>query len=139
MRKALMAILLSGTIACAADMGKIIVEITGAKSDKGTMMVALVDKKETFLSDKPPLKGIKAPIKDNTSRVVLDSLLFGEYAISVYHDENDNGKLDTKMFIIPKEPYGASNNAPSKYGPPKYEHAKFELKQDSLKKEIRLQ
>ena len=45
---------------------------------------------------------------------------------------NNNNKLDTNLFGIPKEPYGFSNNARSKWGPPKYEIAKFELNQKVL-------
>jgi len=33
----------------------------------------------------------------------------GTYAIACYHDENDNGKLDTNFLGIPKEGTGASN------------------------------
>lgn len=134
-----MAIVLASALAGTAGTGKFIVEVNGIKIVKGTIMLALVDKEELFLTDKQPLKALKLPVKDKSARFVIDSLAYGEYAVSVYQDENDNGKLDTRLFIIPKEPYGISNNAPSKYGPPKYAQAKFQLGQDSLKKEIKLQ
>ena len=34
----------------------------------------------------------------------------GDYAVAIYHDENGNGQLDKRLFGIPKEPYGFSNN-----------------------------
>jgi uncharacterized protein (DUF2141 family) len=34
----------------------------------------------------------------------------GTYAISVFHDENSNGKLDTNLLGIPREGVSASNN-----------------------------
>jgi uncharacterized protein (DUF2141 family) len=33
------------------------------------------------------------------------------YAVSVFHDENSNGKLDTNFMGIPREGVGASNGA----------------------------
>lgn len=64
-------------------------------------------------------------------------MTFGEYSIAVYHDWNSNDKLDTNILGIPNEPYGFSNNARSKWGPPKYEIAQFELNQS--KKEMVIQ
>ena len=64
----------------------------------------------------------------------LADLPYGEnYTIAIFHDVNDNGKMDKNFVGVPKEPYGFSNNARSKWGPPKYEIAKFELNQKVLK------
>ena len=57
----------------------------------------------------------------------INNLPEGVYAISAYHDENENQKLDTGWFGIPKERYGCSNDAKGNMGPPKYEDAKFQL------------
>jgi uncharacterized protein (DUF2141 family) len=48
----------------------------------------------------------------------------GEYAITVLHDENRNGKLDTDFLGIPTEGFGASNNV-SSMGPPSFDQARF--------------
>ncbi|MEN8835700.1 MAG: DUF2141 domain-containing protein [Polaribacter sp.] len=45
----------------------------------------------------------------------------------MFYDENNNGKMDTKLFGVPKEPYGFSNNAKGFMGPPSFEEAKFTL------------
>jgi uncharacterized protein (DUF2141 family) len=55
----------------------------------------------------------------------------GTYAIGVYIDENENEKLDTNFFGIPKEQYGFSNNAKA-FGIPKFEAASFVI--DTYKK-----
>ncbi len=57
--------------------------------------------------------------------VVFESLPPGEYAISVFHDENKNGKMDSNFFGIPKEGVGASNDAKGQLGPPHDKDAKF--------------
>ncbi len=64
---------------------------------------------------------------DKKAIVTFKNIPKGEYAVSFVHDENDNKKMDTNFFGIPKEDYGCSNNARGFMGPPKYEDAKFQL------------
>ena len=47
--------------------------------------------------------------------------------MSVFHDENCNGKLDTKFMGIPREGVGASNDARGHMGPPKFDAAAFQF------------
>ena len=56
-------------------------------------------------------------------------LAFGDYAISVLHDANTNGSMDTNFFGIPKEGVGASNNAKGSFGPPSFKDATFKVSQ----------
>lgn len=49
----------------------------------------------------------------------------GTYAVSVFHDENSNDKLDTGFLGIPREGVGASNGATGHFGPPKFKAAAF--------------
>lgn len=48
----------------------------------------------------------------------------GTYAISLIHDENGNGKLDTAI-MIPNEGFGFSRNPTITFGPPKFKSASF--------------
>ena len=51
----------------------------------------------------------------------------GLHAVSVLHDENNNGKLDTNFLGIPREGVGMSNNPPPRRGPPRFAEAAFRL------------
>jgi uncharacterized protein (DUF2141 family) len=106
------------------------INITGLDSDKGTLMVGLYNKKEAFL--KKQFKGDFVKIKDKKSVAIFKNLPKGLYAVSFVHDENDNKKMDTNFFGIPKEDYGCSNNAKGFMGPPKYDDAKFELEENKI-------
>ena len=64
------------------------------------------------------------------TRVQLPDLAPGEYAVALYQDVNDNGKMDTLLFGTPSERTGASNNAPGNFGPPQYEAARFTMAAD---------
>ena len=109
--------------------GNLTVVITGFKNNKGSASVALFDKADAF--PKSPEKAVAiiyTKISDSKSVAVFEHLKAGEYAVSVYHDENDNKKLDANFFGIPKEGVGASNNARGHLGPPRYQDAKFIFK-----------
>ncbi len=52
----------------------------------------------------------------------------GTYGISAFHDENDNGKLDTNLVGYPIEDYCASRNARNMFSAPSFDDAKFVYK-----------
>tara|TARA_R110002111_G_scaffold2882_10_gene19160 strand:+ start:141 stop:566 length:426 start_codon:yes stop_codon:yes gene_type:complete len=106
----------------------ITVKISGMKSDKGDVFVALYNSKNDFL--KKSFKGAIVNVVDKKATVVFENIENGIYAISVFHDENDNKKMDTKIFGIPKEPIGTSNDATGFMGPPKFKDAKFNVTKD---------
>jgi 4,4'-diapolycopenoate synthase len=51
----------------------------------------------------------------------------GNYAVSVYDDLNNNGKLDRNVLGIPREPVGASNNPLPRFGPPRFRDCTFQI------------
>lgn len=104
-------------------------------SDEGSLVYAMWSGPENWLETDTIRDGV-VPINDGTSVISLTGLAYGEYAVSVYHDRNDNRKLDTGLFGIPKEPLGTSNDAKIRFGPPRYEDAVFELDQPTLSIQI---
>ena len=108
--------------------GKIEVVITNFRNDKGNAYVILFNKPDGFPDMKKGFTTIGKKIVNRSSSVEFDDLPEGEYAISVFHDENNNKVLDRNFLGIPKEGVGASNNAKGHFGPPKYRDAKFYLK-----------
>ena len=97
------------------------IEIAPLKNDRGQIILAFMDENEDIL------KQLTAGIEGEICRFTIDSLEQGKYAFKYIHDENKNHKLDTKLFIIPKEGYGFSNNAKGKFGPPAFKDTVFEL------------
>jgi uncharacterized protein (DUF2141 family) len=102
------------------------IEIVGLRNGKGQVMCSLFSSAEEF-----PKKTDNA-IARTTSVIsgrhgVCDfpGIAPGTYAISVVHDENSNGKLDTNFMGIPREGVGASNDARGHLGPPKFDAASF--------------
>jgi len=128
--------LLSATAAFAADVGSITIHVTGLKNDKGVIRIALFNSKDNYTNDKGSAEGAYkkdvAPIKGAQSTYSFESVPYGEYAIKLFHDENNSGKFLTNMVGIPKVEYGFSNNAKGMFGPASYDKAKFALKDQKL-------
>lgn len=51
----------------------------------------------------------------------------GSYAIALLHDENNNGKADRALMMMPKEGFGFSRDAKVRMGPPKFKSAVFDV------------
>ena len=123
---------LLGAMKTMAQQYKITVTITGLHSDKGNLYLSLYHSAEGY-----PKKASAAfrlsftSISNGRATIILDDIPQGVYAIACYHDENNNGKLDTNFFGIPVEGTGASNNARGSLGPPKFRDAKFMVNSDT--------
>jgi uncharacterized protein (DUF2141 family) len=106
------------------------VNVTGARNVKGQIRAALFRSGEGFPSDSSKaIQTQAANIDPQTlrARIVFTGLPAGVYAVSVFHDENMNQKLDKNFMGIPKEGYGASNNPRKKMGPPSFDETKFQM------------
>ena len=112
------------------------ITVTGLKSEDGKVFIGLYSSEELWLK-KYEFSAI-AEINNGQCSSLINSIPAGTYAISLYHDKNDNNKLDTGWFGIPKEPYGCSNGAKGKFGPPKWQDAKFEITESTQTIEIKL-
>ncbi|MEP6360832.1 MAG: DUF2141 domain-containing protein, partial [Balneola sp.] len=91
------------------DVSEFRLYIEGINELKGEIRIAMFDSKEKYTKD--PIHAIVLPVDSTTIIWTQEMLPFGEYAIAVYHDKNENGKIDTNLLGIPKEDYGFSNNA----------------------------
>ncbi|MDB5748117.1 MAG: hypothetical protein JWP72_2965 [Massilia sp.] len=123
--------LLSGALACAlvlpllaATAATVEVRVSGVSGARGNVSVAVCDK-ERFL--KQCAYSASAPAQAGETIVVVKDVPPGTWAVLAYQDENNNGELDRNLIGMPKEPYGFSRDARSKFGPPRFEDAVIEL------------
>jgi uncharacterized protein (DUF2141 family) len=134
MRSCLFAALLLGSAGAMADGPNLRVVATNIRSDEGKVYVWVYDKKDDWLSDRyRTQKSVEVAGNRAGDRLTIDLLLpAGEYALSVFQDVNDNGKLERNFIGIPKEPAGLSNNLRPRFGPPKYRDALFSVTADKV-------
>lgn len=108
---------------------KLTIVIDGIEQQKGNLFVGVYDE-SSFL--KQHVYGTITNVNSTEITVELDSIKSGIYAVSVFHDDNGNDKLDTGAFGAPTEKVGFSNNAKMHYGPPKFSDCKFSIEEDMV-------
>lgn len=131
----------SAPIVAQSATSTLTIRIIGARNNKGRIALAVFQSEAGFPGDSSKaLRLLEGEIDAQTrsARFVLESIPYGVYAVSVFHDENMNGKLDKNFVGAPKEGYGASNNPRKRMGPPPFDEAKFSLNQPEQSIEITL-
>jgi uncharacterized protein (DUF2141 family) len=117
------AFFLAWTRLCLAQVGPtpnvIHVDVEKLRSDKGQVFCALYSSSAGFpKASQKAVARTTSSISNKRATCEFSAILPGTYAISVFHDENSNGKLDTNFLGIPREGVGASNGARGHLGPP---------------------
>jgi uncharacterized protein (DUF2141 family) len=115
-----------GVEATSANSIKVIV--VGLHSNDGEVDCALFNSAEGFPNDaSKAIKTAKSNIENKQATCTFVDVAPGDYAVSEFHDENGNGKLDRNFIGMPKEGVGASNDAAGHMGPPKFDDARFKF------------
>ena len=115
----------------------IILKLTGLRSAKGQVKIAVFNSPEKWLGEQPIYSStINVDGQSVTWRI--KDVPYGDYGVAVFHDENSNGKMDKNVLGMPLEPYGFSNNVRVTFGPPKWERAKFSVNGSTAEASIEL-
>ena len=112
------------------------VSVTNFRKAEGSIRVGLFNNSRDFL--KRPVYGRVASATGDSVTVQFSDLPPGIYGISVIHDRNDNGELDTNIFGIPKEGFAFGNNAMGMFGPPSFEKASVEIGDKRIIQDLQL-
>jgi uncharacterized protein (DUF2141 family) len=104
------------------------VTVTGVRNDAGHVRVAVCTRHDFLQPFCEHNASVRARAGSVTVRV--PNVPPGAYAVQAWHDENDNGKIDTNFLGIPREGIGFSRDAPFRFGPPSFSDAAFRLGPD---------
>ncbi len=110
-----------------ADPAAITVEVSGLRTDRGHVLVALYDAPDVWTVQGRELATCGARVVRGRARCALHEVPSGTYAIAILHDEDDDGTLDRDFIGWPQEGFGFSNDVgPSLGGPPSFASAAFD-------------
>ena len=96
------------------NSGDIIVSVNGLRNTNGVVRWAIYPHEKAF-SDAVngrgdnPAQGGKFRPQVGLSRFTIRGLPYGDYGLLMYHDENENNKMDKRALKLPKERVGISN------------------------------
>jgi len=126
----LLAVLLLVVESLFADNIYSTIEINGVTVNGGSVYVAVYSNESDYKKETAFVNCILNPTNITLTHSL--DLPEGEYVVSVFQDSNNDGKLNTGMFGIPKEPIGIS-----KYNlkglPPSFQEMKMPINNNSTK------
>jgi len=109
-----------------ADGVTVTVNVVALRNTRGNILACLTAKADTFPECEKDPQSLRLTVPARNGPVlVFRHVQPGNYAVSLFHDENGNGRLDKSMGFIPREGYGFSRDAPVKMAPPKFAAAQF--------------
>ena len=108
------------THASVGQTGTITVQLTGFENGRGTAKLCVCRSEDEYAGKTKEFCTASKELKDKKAEWVLENMPYGRYSVKAFHDENDNSKLDTNFAGMPIEPYGFSNNARGRFGPPPF-------------------
>jgi uncharacterized protein (DUF2141 family) len=109
-----------------AATGAIEVEIPDLRSAKGSVRCGLFATAKGF-PDVPPSRSVVVTVRAKQATCAFKDVPAGQYAVSLFHDEDNDGELDKNFLGVPQESYGVSNNKTYAMSAPKYNESAFKL------------
>lgn len=107
------------------------VHVKGLRATQGLALVALYGSADTFLKPGSHLFAQMAPVSASSATLVFRNLPAGRYALSAFHDENGNGRLDMNLLGSNVEPVGFSNDAFGNAAAPSFDKAALDFSSDA--------
>jgi uncharacterized protein (DUF2141 family) len=127
-RTAALALALAG--AGSAQALDLTVEVVNPKAQQGAIMAAVYAGADGWLQGNKAAAAQRVPVAETTV-LVFRNLRPGLHGISLFHDENGNGVMDTTVIGLPIERYGFSRDARASMGPPGFADAAIDLQADT--------
>ena len=101
------------------------ITVHGIKSARGVIRLAICPQDAGFPDCKGrEVRSANLQIGNGQASAHFADIPAGTYGVSVFHDANANGKLDTFMGI-PREGYGFSRNPPFRPRAPRFQEAEL--------------
>ena len=114
------------------------VEVQGLRNSKGVIHACLSRDPRHFPDCKRDANAIKLTVPATVRRLRLTGYAAGRHALTLFHDENRNQRLDT-VLGIPREGFGFSRNPVVRFGAPKFKQVDIELGPGFTRQTVRMQ
>lgn len=135
-------LLISGLLpllAGAGAPGRIELSVEGLRSNKGVVRICLTKNARHFPDCNADPQAVSRTLSvAEAKRLSMPDLAPGTYALSLFHDENGNARLDT-FAAIPREGFGFSRNPRIRFGPPSFTQVAFPIASAPVQVTVRMQ
>ena len=111
-----------------AEAASLNIRITNVRNADGHVLLLIFNDADGFPNKSgKAIDSARIRARNGGVSHVVPNLSPGRYAVTVIHDENDNIKLDTNLFGIPKEGWGTSRNPRPRTRAPRWSESSFTL------------
>jgi uncharacterized protein (DUF2141 family) len=112
-----------------AEQPSVTINVSGLRSQKGQVVVCLwrqQDKNFPMCSNSASFEQMTVKAAASKVTVAFQNIPTGDYAVSAFHDENQDGSINRGFMGMPKEGIAFSNMTQER-GRPSFDKAKFTL------------
>ncbi len=102
------------------------ITVTNIRNSTGTIKWAVFKNETQFKKYDDYVDAGYVNAKQGNVIITTKNIPDGNYAISVYHDENNNSEIDFNFLGLPTEGFGFSNNPVIYFGPPSFRECCFD-------------
>lgn len=105
----------------AGPLTQVVITLNGIKNPNGSLLIFIHDNESSYYSDDNIntnqitfFRKLDVSADLPSKQVIFDNIPIGKYAITAFHDEDSDGRLDRMVFPfmgMPSESYGSSNGA----------------------------
>lgn len=114
------------------------VAISGLRNEQGLIHACLTRDARHFPDCKHDRGALKLTVPASAARIRFAGFTPGNYALTLFHDQNGNGRLDTALGI-PREGFGFSRNPTVRFGAPRFSQVNIDLAPGYTRHSVRMQ
>lgn len=94
-------------------------------SETATVDIRVYNTAEGFLQDGGAIATYRFKPKNGVAELFIEDLKYGVYAMAIYQDLDESGKIGKNLVGIPNEPFAVSNDVKPGLGAPPFEACSF--------------
>src|SRR5687767_11613531 len=133
MKKIFLLLSLLFVIAQAAAQSKVVAQVTNFENNNGLCRACIFSNENSFNGESgKPLQCVTAGIRNKEASISFSNIPPGIYAVFLFHDTNNNNRMDKNFLGIPKEGYGSSKNKLPFAAAPGFDENKFQVAPNSI-------
>jgi uncharacterized protein (DUF2141 family) len=126
-------------VGAAPPQNSLDVEIQNLRNGRGVIQACLTRSAAHFPDCRRDPAALKQTVPAAGARVIrFAGYGPGRYALTIFHDENANHRLDT-LLAIPREGFGFSRNPRIRFGPPRFNQVAIDLGPAVVRQSVRIQ
>lgn len=121
-----------------AELATFEIQVEGLRNSRGLVHVCATRNRDHFPDCRGDPASVRQTVPATQRQLRLAGLPPGRYAISLFHDQNSNARLDT-FLGVPREGFGFSRNPVIRFGAPKFDSVDIELTPGFTRMSIHMQ